>query len=126
MLTNYLKTAIRSLLKNKLISLINIIGLAIGLASFILILSYTNHELSFDRFHKNADRIYRCVITMRSDHGVETCPQMVAAVGPALKEEFPEIEKVVRFREQERKYLEYNKKGFYVNNVHYADSTLFD
>jgi len=126
MIANYIKTAIRSLLKNKILSLINVVGLAIGLTSFILILSYTNHELSFDRFHSNADRIYRCVITMRSDHGFETNPQMVAAVGPALKEDFPEIEKMVRFRERDRKYLEFNKKGFYVNDVHYADSTLFD
>jgi putative ABC transport system permease protein len=126
MFSNYLKTAIRSLLKNKIISMINIVGLAIGLASFMLILSYTNHEISFDRFHANADRIYRCVITMRSDHGIESCPQMVAAVGPALKEEFPEIEKMVRFRERERKYLEFNKKGFYVSDVLYADSTLFE
>lgn len=126
MLSNYLKIAVRNLLKNKLISFINIIGLAIGLASFILILCYTNHELSFDRFHTKADRIYRCVITMRSDHGIESCPQMVAAVGPAMAEEFPEIEKVVRFRERDTKYLEFNKKGFYVKDVLYADSTLFN
>jgi putative ABC transport system permease protein len=51
---------------------------------------------------------------------------MVAAVGPALKEEFPEIEKMVRFRERDTKYLEFNKKGYYIDDVHYADSTLFD
>jgi putative ABC transport system permease protein len=126
MLGNYLKTAIRSLLKNKVISLINMIGLAVGLAAFLIILSYTNHELSFDKFNAKADRIYRCVVTTKTDKGTESSPEMVAAIGPSLLEEFPEIEKMVRFREPGNRYLEFNNKAFFVKNVLYADSTLFD
>nr|MBX2877560.1 ABC transporter permease [Saprospiraceae bacterium] len=59
MLTNYLKIAWRSILKQKLYSFINIGGLAIGLTCFILIFLYIQHELSYDRFYPNADRIHR-------------------------------------------------------------------
>jgi putative ABC transport system permease protein len=59
MFTNYLKIAWRSLLKNKGFSIINIVGLAIGLSCFLLIALYVVDELSYDRFYPNADRIYR-------------------------------------------------------------------
>jgi putative ABC transport system permease protein len=114
------------MLKGRIYSLINIIGLAIGLASCILILSYINNELSFDRFHVRGNRIYRGVIQATSEKGWETTPQMVAAVGPSLNEDFPEIEKTVRFRVPEDRYLEYNNVSHFVKNVIYSDSTLFD
>ncbi len=126
MFKNYYKIALRNLAKNKTISLINIIGLAIGLAAVILILSYINNELSFDKFHDKGNRIYRGIIKTTTDQGIETGPQMIAAVGPSLSEEFPEIEKMVRFREPENKFLTYKDNSFYTNNLLYADSTLFD
>lgn len=126
MIRNYSKTALRNMLKNKTITLIDLIGLAVGLASVILILTYINNELSFDRFHKNEDRIYRGVIKTKSDNGIEISPQMIAAVGPALSKEFPEIEKVVRFRYPESKYFGRNNTEYFIKNVLYADSTLFD
>lgn len=61
MLTNYLKIAWRNLMKNKIFSFINIFGLTIGLTSFLLIALYIFDELTFDRFHKNANNIYRIV-----------------------------------------------------------------
>ena len=59
MLKNFLKTAFRNLIKHKGYSLLNILGLAIGMACCLLILVYVQDELSYDRFHENADRIYR-------------------------------------------------------------------
>ena len=59
MLKNYFKIAIRNLLKNKIFSSISVIGLAVGMAVCIMILLYVQHELSYDRFHDNADNIYR-------------------------------------------------------------------
>jgi putative ABC transport system permease protein len=91
MIGNYFKTALRNLLKNKVISLINIIGLAIGLAACIIILSFTAHELSFDKFHDKSDRIYRCLVETKSDKEVELSAQTVAAIGPSLCEDFPEV-----------------------------------
>ena len=65
MFKNYLKIALRNLIKHKRYSLINILGLGIGLACFILIMLWVQYELSFDRFHKNCDDIY---IVIRHDH----------------------------------------------------------
>lgn len=126
MISTLIKTAVRNLLKNKTVSFINIAGLAIGLASCITILAYIGYELSYDRFHQNAGRIYRGVIRVTSENEWETSPQMVAAVGPALVEDFPEIEKTVRFRAPEDRYLGYNDRSTFVRNVLYSDSTLFD
>ena len=126
MIGTLIKTALRNLLKNKTVSFINIVGLAIGLASCITILAYIGYELSYDRFHEKAGRVYRGVIKVTSENEWETSPQMVAAVGPSLVEDFPEIEKTVRFRTPEDRYLGYNDRSYFVKNVLYSDSTLFD
>lgn len=131
MLKNYLKIAFRNLLKNKGYSVINVAGLAIGLASCLLILVYLFHEWSYDRYHEKSDRIYRVVQTYtseaRSDAGATT-PFPLAA---ALKNEYPQtVVETARlynmltqklslgFKEEERFYKE--------ENVFFADSTVFD
>jgi len=126
MIGTFFKSALRNLLKNKTVSFINIAGLAIGLASCITILAYIGYELSFDRFHEKAGRIYRGVINVTSEKEWETTPQMVRAVGPSLMEDFPGIEQTVRFRTPEDRYLAYNDRSYLVENVLYTDSTLFD
>lgn len=126
MLGTLTNTALRNLLKNKTVSFINIAGLAVGLASCITILAYIGYELSYDRFHEKAGRVYRGVIKVTSENEWETSPQMVPAVGPSLMEDFPEIEKTVRFRTPEDRYLGYNDRSYFVKNVLYSDSTLFD
>jgi len=126
MIGTFFKTAFRNLLKNKSVSFINIVGLAIGLASCITILAYIGYELSYDRFHEKAGRIYRGVVKVTSEQDWETTPQMVAAVGPSLKEDFPDVEKTVRFRNPEDRYFAYNNRSYFVENVIYSDSTLFD
>ena len=126
MISTLIKTALRNLLKNKTVSFINIVGLAVGLASCIVILAYIGYELSYDRFNEKAGRIYRGVVKVTSEREWETSPQMVAAVGPSLVEDFPEIEKTVRFRTPEERYLGYSDRSNFVKNVLYSDSTLFD
>jgi putative ABC transport system permease protein len=126
MFKHYLQIGIRNLLKGKIFTLINLVGLAVGLASCILIMAHINNELSFDRFHKKEVRIFRGVIKATSDEGWETTPQMVAALGPSMAEEFPEVERTVRFRVPEDRYLSYNHNSHLVKNVLYSDSTLFD
>ncbi len=61
MIRNYTKIALRNMLKNPVYSLINVTGLSVGLAAFILIALWIQHEISYDRFHEKADRIYRVV-----------------------------------------------------------------
>ncbi len=88
MLRNYSIIAWRNLLRHKLYSVISISGLAIGMACCILIGLYVQHELSYDRFHKNAHRIYRLVFP--------TDPRQLAPLAPLLAAELPEVEKAVR------------------------------
>ncbi len=93
MLTNYLKIAFRNLLKNKIFSLINIFGLAIGMAACLLILQYVRFELSYDDFHEKAEQIYR----VRHDRYVDGELQYQKAqsfipTGEAMKNEFPEAQ----------------------------------
>ena len=96
MLKNYLKTAIRNLRKQRTHPIINIAGLAVGMAVFLLILSYVGFELSFDRYHSKADQIYRVVQSnnfwTRESHWAGTGN----LVAEALMDEFPEIVHVTR------------------------------
>ncbi len=92
MLIYYLKTALRNIKKNKIFSLINILGLSIGMAICILIMLYVSYEQSYDKFHDNYSNIYRVQFNIYH-HGelkVE-CAAAVPAVGPAMKDNFPEV-----------------------------------
>lgn len=92
MLTNYLKIAWRNLLKNKVFSLVNIFGLAIGMAACFFIFLYVRFEQSYDRFHKNAPNLYRVPISYSGSLGSNGIGATThPAVGPALKADFPEV-----------------------------------
>nr|WKN40119.1 ABC transporter permease [Tunicatimonas sp. TK19036] len=99
MLKNHLTIALRNLLKHKVFSLINILGLAIGMAACLLILQYVSYELSYDDFHANKENIYR-LKQNRYNKGVLTTEWAAgcAAIGQAMKEAFPEVEEYARFR----------------------------
>ncbi len=92
MLKSYLKTAVREIFKNKVFSVIHIFGLALGIAAFVLILQYAFYERSYENFYAHADEIYR-VRQDRYDKGrlSTTWGAGCAAIGPALKKEFPEV-----------------------------------
>ncbi|MEO0571942.1 MAG: ABC transporter permease [Bacteroidota bacterium] len=94
----FLKIATRYLLKNKMYSFINIFGLAIGVASFVLIMLYVNHEKSYDKF-EGSEHVYRVYMDyLEGDNYVPGDAEAYIASGPALKAEFPEIKDFVRFR----------------------------
>lgn len=122
-------------MKRKSYSLINIIGLAIGMACCILIALYVQHELSYDRYHAKKDRIYRVLQTFRSfqpgevvtaptpkDYWVWGC----APVGPALQADFPQIEKEVQFMSPMSLLLQKGDKRFQQDNLLMMDSSAFD
>jgi putative ABC transport system permease protein len=125
MFRNYLKVAIRSLAKSKLYSFINVTGLSVGIASCILIFLYVQDELSYDRYHERSDRIFR--LTEMLHLPKEDRPQAVTSppMGPAVKQNFPEVEKFVRINGSIR-YLSKDEKKFLETRLIYADSTLFD
>ena len=98
MFKNYFKVAFRNLWKNKGFTTINIVGLSVGLATCLLILLYVMDELSFDKYNKNADRIYRidCDALFGGNHFVMAVTS--EPMGAAIKKDFPEVEQETRFR----------------------------
>lgn len=98
MFNNYIKIALRGLVKQKIYSVINIFGLAVGLAGVTLIFLFVQNELSYDRFHEDAGNLYR-VFTIRhaEDGGIQTRSRLVTLpMGPAIEEYFPEITYSIR------------------------------
>jgi putative ABC transport system permease protein len=128
MIQNYLKIALRNLLRNKVYSFINIGGLAVGIACCLLITLYVTDELSFDRFNEKADRIYRLNLGIKyggSEQLVATTSDMI---GPTLKKDYPQVENYVRLYDA-GPYL--TKKSGTLNNIReekilFADSTIFE
>lgn len=127
MLTNYLKIAWRNLLKNKTFSFINIAGLAAGLACFILIALYVMDEVSYDRYHENANRIYRIHSDIRFGGTDMNMAVTADPMGAVLKKEYPQIAEFTRLYANEGSKL-FKKGNTYISEtrVTYADSTLFD
>jgi putative ABC transport system permease protein len=126
MLRNYLKIALRNLLKHKSFSFINIAGVAIGLACFLMLSLYVKDELSYDRHHANADRIYRLARTFLSKDGTESLRLGHAAppFGPLVKQDFPEVEQVVRLLEVDA-LVKYGEKTFNEENMFAAEANVF-
>ena len=96
MLRNYIKIAWRNLLKNKAFSFLNISGLAIGMASALLILLWVQNEVSYDQFHKNKENIYEAWNRGVSDAKVQCWDNTPNILGPTLKKDYPEVADVVR------------------------------
>lgn len=120
----YFKSAIRNILKNKWISLINIVGLAIGIASSILIGLWVQDELSFDRFFDNNDRIYK-IITEESWSGGDDCFDVTTLpVLPYVLEKYPDIETGTR-KLHLLCNVEYNEKAVSVPRTFAVDSMFF-
>ena len=127
MFSNYLKTSIRNLLRYKGYSLINIIGMTLGLAASILILLFVLDELSYDKFHKDSDRIYRLSVFAKVQG-----PELNAAVacvplGPTLVKELPGVEQYTRiFSLGGDPLVRYQDKNFSESGFVFVDSTFFD
>ncbi len=123
---NYLKISVRSILKNKKISLINIIGLAAGLASSLIIFAYVNNELSYDKFHKNYESIYRINTNLKMGNNEINLAMSTPTLGKTMSEEYPEITTYTRIRKTNEFTLNIDEKSFDEKDLFYADSTFFD
>ena len=124
MFRNYLKTAFRNLGKNKLYSGINIIGLTVGLAACLLIGVFINHELSYDKFNVNADRIVRVTMEYKNAETVNTTATTGTKVGPQFKRTFPAVEEYSRaFLSQG--IVRYGEKVFDEQRILFADDPFF-
>src|SRR6188768_2169815 len=126
MIKNYFKTAWRSLWKNKTFSAINIFGLSVGVAAFLLIINYLRFEYSYDDAHEKKDRIFRVPMMAKEKAGKEqTFAFTYPAVAPALKKDFPEVEETARFRRQGGIVSYGDTKVVENGNVYYADASVF-
>lgn len=127
MLKNYLLLAWRNFRKHQSFTLINIAGLAVGIACFVLIMLYVQYELSFDRYHANADHIYRVVaqqpgnVFLGTDHFAVT-PAILAST---LKQEFPEVLEATTLDDYNNVLITVDEQSYYENNVVVADSAIF-
>lgn len=125
MFKNYLRTALRSLFKNRFYTAINIFSLTVGLSCCVLITLYIAHETSYDKFHSKGNRIARVIMEYSFGGSVTTGNYTSTKVLPAFKKQFPQIEEGVRMVQYER-VISYEDKLFTEKKVMFADSTFFD
>jgi len=129
MLFNYLKIAIRNLLKYRFISFINLFGLTVGLTCCLLICTYIIHELSYDKYNSKADHVYRVTRVFK---GAETgainlhLGTVAPPIGPLLQNDFKEIKGMTRLLENDVTPFTYGEKKFNERNAFFADEHLFD
>ena len=126
LLKSSLKITYRNFKRQKLYTVINLAGLAVGMACFILIMTYVRHETGYDSFHENSGRIFRLTMNgtlSRADFNLATSN---GAIAPDLMKEIPEIESVVRVRRRYRTPVEFGDKLFFEEGILWADATFFD
>ena len=125
MIKNYLIIALRTIRKQRGYSFINIAGLAIGMAVCMLIMLWVFDELSYDRYHANANRIYRVCFASEGKRALRSAATMAPA-GPAMAEEYLEVVDAVRISIYSRVAVKYQDKLFQGDILYFADKTLFD
>jgi putative ABC transport system permease protein len=140
MLTNYLKLALRNLMRNKAYSFINIFGLALGVTCCLLLSLYIWDEMSYDKHHKRASDLYRIITNFQSGSVVDRVGSTSPPVAMTIKDEVPEVEAAVRIlnppgeknyfttgeKEKAQSLIRYKDDLFYEGEGFLADSTLFD
>ncbi len=127
MLKNYFNITLRNLWRNKVNTFINLLGLSLGVACCLLIVLYVQHELSYDKYHTQADRIYR----LSNEMNLTGEPNHIAVVGlapgPTMVADFPEVLAQVRFMSAgNRTTVRYDDKLFNENGFFFSDTTVFD
>ena len=126
MFKNYFKIAYRNILRQKTYSIINIFGLAIGIAACILVGLFIWQDFSYDNYHQNRDRLFRLTTHTTDPAGNYSLLQSSARIAPAIKEEFPEIDKISRVYFADENFLVYDDKKFYEEDVIFADEEFFE
>jgi putative ABC transport system permease protein len=126
MFKHYLKIALRNATRRKTYSIINISGLAIGMAACILIIVYIVTALSYDRYHENADNIYRIIAKLT----LGTTPNLIASTNAtpslAMRDDYPEVLDAARVRPVGKVPVQYEDRQFYEDRILYADGSLLD
>lgn len=125
MLTNYLKIAWRNLVRNKIYSVLTLLGLVSGMVGAILLGLYVYDELTFDGYHPRAADIYRLNLHVKWGDNDLNLGVVSSPMGPVLQQEYPEVSHVLRVKPGHEILFRVGEKALYVKHVIYADSTLF-
>ena len=126
MLKHYLKISLRNIKKRKGYSLINIVGLALGMACCILLFSYISTELSYDTYNTNSNRIYRICSDLKMGDNKLNIPKTSYKLINSLKETYPEIEDIAVFNSLPKTAVLYKNKSFYEDRIYYATNSAFN
>ena len=126
MLFNYFKSTFRNMKRDKLVTILNVMGLTIGVISTILILLYIEDELSYDKHFAKHKDVYRISTVFHFGQQEDRYAFTPMRFGPALKEEFPEIEEFARFRRIESLHVQHNDRDSYETDFFYGDPTAFE
>ncbi len=125
MIKNLLLIALRNFKKDKWYSLLNILGLTIGITFSLFLIFYITDELNYDRYNEKADRIYRIVSYIHEKDKNTNWTITQAPLAATLKKDYPEVEEAARFMSRERTLFKNGNNNFYETKVYYADSTVF-
>lgn len=129
MLSNYIKIAVRQLLKNKIFSFINIFGLSVGVACCVLLTMFIQDEFAYEKHFKDHDRVYRIYTSFIKDGNNDQFPATSPAIAPGLGDLLPEVEIATRSvmpPDVKQHLVRYKDKQFFENNGTLVDSTFFD
>ncbi len=127
MIINYIKLGVRNLLDQKSYSIINIIGLSIGIAAFLLIFLHIQYELGFNKHITCSSQLYRCVeIQQAPGVGEQHVAVTMGPLGPAMEKDFPEIEKALRVLYWGAQPLDYDNKMYDQNFILFTEPSVFD
>lgn len=126
MIRNYLRLTLRNLLRQKGFSAINIVGLATGMAAFVLIMLFVQNELTFDRNHRDADNVFRIELDAQIMGRAVTTTNSPIPLARALMDEVPGVEAVTRIDGFPRILVARDDRKFYEDNYFQADSSIFD
>ena len=125
MLKNYLTLSFRNMKRHKVFSIINLIGLVIGITLFILIMIWIGYEMSYDSFNENIDQIYRlCVDFEAGNHMIY--PMTMPNAGPQLVEDFPEVMQAARLESPRRATIKIGEKTFTEEGICHGDNSIFE
>ena len=127
MLQNYIKIAARGFNKNRIYNLLNLAGLITGFVAFLFIALYLVHETSFDRFHTRADSIYRLTVHFTSGTGYDThFARVNADWTKTIPDEIPEVKRLIRFQNNEPKYVRIGQEKFRPDYAYSTDAAVFE
>ncbi|OJJ21421.1 hypothetical protein BKI52_12790 [marine bacterium AO1-C] len=125
MLKNYITIAYRNLMRNRIFALLNILGLAIGIACAIVIYMYVRQETSYDTFYQKADRTYRLTMDFKLEENLDSNARSSLPIFEKMVREMPEVETATKIREFNQAFIEYENVKLEEKHLWYADEHFF-